>query len=178
MSSSERRPPEVVWALEAATNPSVLRLHTMLELTKRTIVTCPPGTPDAPLDQLLIVPGIRSIDLHRYLVRLNLHPHADAATVWSTAMGSLMPSWGRPVEPSELEPDPRPFPIDYDGPRAVAESAEMAGSQPLLGALFRVHGVAEAILEPGRVVVRPGRLFDWQHLQPRVLAALADPVTR
>ena len=178
MSSSERRPPEVVWALEAATNPSVLRLHTMLELTKRTIVTCPPGTPDAPVDQLLIVPGIRSIDLHRYLVRPQPPPARRRGHGVVHGDGIADAVMGRPVEPSELEPDPRPFPIDYDGPHAVTESAEMAGSRRLLGALFRVHGVAEAILEPGRVVVRPGRLFDWEHLEPRVLAALADPVAR
>ncbi|MEX0754813.1 MAG: hypothetical protein WD556_06805 [Actinomycetota bacterium] len=169
--------PEVVWAVEAAANPSVLRLHTMLELTKRTIVGCPPGDPGAPLDLLLVIPGVRSIELHRYLARLNLYPGADIGGVWSAVVGSLMPSWGRPVDPPEIEHDPRSFPVDDNGPRRVAESFEMAADDPILIAMFRVHGVAEAILEHGRVGIRPGRLFDWEHLHPRVLAALAEPST-
>jgi hypothetical protein len=54
------------WFVEGATNPSVLRIHVTDELTLRTIETCPPGVAPRPLDRLLQVPGVRSIDLHRY----------------------------------------------------------------------------------------------------------------
>jgi hypothetical protein len=167
--------PEVAWALEGATNPSVLRLHTMLELTKRTIVACPPGDPGAPLDLVLMIPGVRSLDLHRYVARVNLHPHADDAAVRSAITGSLMPAWGRPVDLPEPEPEARPFQLGEPGPRRVAESLEMAGDDPLLSALLRVHGVAEAIAEGEEVRVRPGRLFDWELVAPRVVSALAEP---
>ena len=107
--------------------------------------------------------------------RALLHPHAEAASVGSTITGSLMPVWGRPVELPEPPPEPRTFPASGAGPRRVAESLEMAGEDPMLSALFRVHGVAEAIAEDGAVRVRAGRLFDWDHVQPRVVAALAGP---
>ena len=86
-----------------------------------------------------------------------------------------MPVWGRPVDLPEPPPDPRAFPAAEAGPRRVAESLEMAGDDLLLSGLFRVHGVAEAIAEAGQVRVRTGRLFDWDHVQPRVVAALAGP---
>ena len=54
------------WALSRATNPAVLRLHTTLELTPATIETCPPSEPPHPLDRLLEIRGIRSMDLHRH----------------------------------------------------------------------------------------------------------------
>jgi hypothetical protein len=48
----------------------------------------------------------------------------------------------------------------------------MAGLDPTLAALFRVPGVAEAILEAGRVWVRPGRLFTWEDVEASVSWAL------
>ena len=54
----------------------------------------------------------------------------------------------------------------------MAESPEMAGPDPTLAALFRVPGVAEAILEAGRVWVRPGRLFSWEDVEASVRWAL------
>ena len=65
------------WALSRATNPAVLRLHTTLELTAATIETCPPSEPPHPLDRLLEIRGIRSMDLHRHVARLNLLPGSD-----------------------------------------------------------------------------------------------------
>lgn len=159
--------------MEESANRAVLRLHTRLELTKRTILTFPPGAPDAPLDLLLMVPGIRSIDLHRYRARLNLEPDADPAAVAVAASGALMPAWGRALE-MPVEPEPRAFAASVAPGRRVAESLEMAGDDRLLGALFRVHGVAEAIAEDERVTVRPGRLFSWERVEPGVLAVLAD----
>jgi hypothetical protein len=60
------------WALEGARNRSVLLLHTTIELTRVTIQPCPPARAPWPLDRLLSIPGIRSMDLHRYRARLNL----------------------------------------------------------------------------------------------------------
>lgn len=54
----------------------------------------------------------------------------------------------------------------------VAASPEMAGLDPTLGALFRVPGVAEAVLEAGRAWVRPGRLFSWGEMEGSVRGAL------
>ena len=59
-------------------NPSVLRVHTTEELTDRTIVTCPPAIPPAPLERLLALPRVRTLNLHRYQCRVNLRPGADA----------------------------------------------------------------------------------------------------
>ena len=59
---------------------------------------------------------------------------------------------------------------------SVAESAEMAerSREPTLVALFGVHGVAEAILGEGLVLVRLGRLFRWHDgARSQVIAALA-----
>jgi hypothetical protein len=50
----------------------------------------------------------------------------------------------------------------------VAESPEMAAPDAILVALFPVPGVAEAILEAGRVWVRPGRLFSWEGVETSV----------
>ena len=68
----------VRWAIQAVANPSVLRLHTAEELTDRTIVTCPPALPPAPLELLSALPGVRTLNLHRYRCRVNLRPEADA----------------------------------------------------------------------------------------------------
>ena len=48
----------------------------------------------------------------------------------------------------------------------------MAAPDAILAALFRVPGVAEAILEGGRVWVRPGRLFSWEDVEASVRSAL------
>ncbi len=150
------------WAHSRASNPTVLRLHTSLELTQSTIETCPPSTPPYPLDRLLDIPGIRSIDLHRYRARLNLLPGSDPHAITRQVRELLAEEWGRA---SSKRDDPaRTFPMPYWGPRFVAESLRMAGSQPILRALFGVPGVAEAILEPGHVRVRLGRLFSWNEV--------------
>lgn len=54
----------------------------------------------------------------------------------------------------------------------MAESEQMAEGHPVLAAVFRLRGVAEAILEAGRVWVRPGHLFSWEELEPSVLDAV------
>jgi hypothetical protein len=82
------------WALSNASNPTVLRLHTSLELTQATIETCPPSTPRHPLDRLLEIPGIRSIDLHRYGVRLNLLPGPDRHAITGEVCELLVKEWG------------------------------------------------------------------------------------
>lgn len=64
----------MAWALERAANPTVLRLHATLELTRGTIETCPPASAPLPLRRLLGIAAVRSVDLHRYRVRLNLTP--------------------------------------------------------------------------------------------------------
>ena len=60
----------------------------------------------------------------------------------------------------------------YRGPRLVAESLRMAGSQPILRALFGVPGVVEAILDSGHVRVRLGRLFSWTEVEEDVRRTL------
>jgi hypothetical protein len=59
-----------------------------------------------------------------------------------------------------------------EGPRIVAESPEMAAPDAILAALFRVPGVAEAILEAGWVWVRLARLFPWDDVEDSVRWAL------
>jgi hypothetical protein len=54
----------------------------------------------------------------------------------------------------------------------VAESRQMAAGEPILEALFGVEGVAEAIVGDGMVLVRVGRLFRWDDVEPDVRAAL------
>jgi hypothetical protein len=151
------------WALSRTSNPTVLRLHASLELTEATIETCPPSTPPHPLDRLLQIPEIRSIDLHRYRARLNLLPGSDPRAITRQVCELLAGEWGRA---STKRDDPaRAFPVPYRGPRLVGESLRMAGSQPILRALFAVPGVVEAILEPGHVRVRLGRLFSWTEVE-------------
>jgi hypothetical protein len=85
--------------------------------------------------------------------------------------GALEARWGAPV-PLTGEPPPRAFEVAYEGSRIEAESQEMAVLDPRLAALFRVPGVAEAILEFGKVWVRPGRLFVWEEVEASVRRAL------
>jgi hypothetical protein len=147
------------WALLYAPNPAVLRLNTTGELTRATIETSPPATAPAPLDRLLRLEGIRSLDLHRYRARLNLSPGADAESIGRKAGAFLAEAWG-PASALRSEPARR-YPASYRGPRTVAESLQMAGSQPILQGLFSVPGVVEAILEPGLVRITLGPLFAW-----------------
>jgi len=162
--------PVTIWALSKASNPTVLRLHTSLELTRATIETCPPSTPRHPLDRLLEIPGIRSIDLHRYGARLNLLPGSDPHEITREVCELLVKEWGGA---SSKRADPaRTFAVRYRSSRLVAESLQMAGSQPILQALFGVPGVVEAILVPGHVWVRLGRLFSWTEVEEDVRRTL------
>ena len=163
--------PAVTWALERAPNPRVIRVHTTVELTRATIEKCPPASPPEELRSLLAVNGVRSLDLHRYRTRLNLDPGSDAKAAWDGVARAIEAAWGAPA-PLPGEPPLRAFEVAYQGPRIVAESPEMAVSDATLAALFRVPGVAEAILEAGRVWVRPGRLFSWEDLETSVRRAL------
>lgn len=160
----------ITWALSRPSNPTVVRLHTSMELTQATIETCPPSMPPPPLDRLLDIPGIRSIDLHRYRARLNLLPGTDPEAITQQVCGLLAEEWG--VASSKREDLARTFPVPYRGPRLVAESRQMAGSQPILRALFGTPGVVEAILEPGQVRVRLGRLFSWTEVGDQVRMSL------
>ncbi len=162
------------WAVEEALNPTVLRIHLTGELTTATIVTCPPATAPAPLDRLLAVDGVRSIDLHRYRVRLNLAPGVDRGLIASRVTDALREAWG---DPSVLQPEelPRAFAVDHKGPRRVAESLEMAAGDPFLTAAFGVDGVAEAIAAPHLVLVKLGVMFRWADVEPAVGAALEAP---
>jgi hypothetical protein len=120
---------------------------------------------------LLAVDGVRSLDLHRYRARLNLSPGCNAKATWDGVARAIEAAWGAP-DPLPGEPLPRAFEVAYEGPRIVAESPEMAAGDPTLAALFSVPGVAEAILEAGRVWVRPGRLFPWADVGDSVRWAL------
>jgi hypothetical protein len=50
----------------------------------------------------------------------------------------------------------------------------MAAPDSTLVALFRVSGLAEAILEAGTVWVRLGRLFSWEDVETSVRRALQN----
>jgi len=149
------------WAIEERlANSAVLRLHVDVPLTPETIESCPPATPPEPLDRLFEIEAITRIDLHRYRARLNLRPDADRIEIADHARGVLTAVLG---PPAELMPDagPRAFVAAYAGERRVAESPSMAEGVPLLEALFDLDGVAEAIVAPGLVLVRLGRLHAW-----------------
>ena len=161
----------MLWAMEVVPNPSVLRLHTTEELTDRTILTCPPGTPPAPLDRLLGLPEVRTLNLHRYRCRVNLRPGTNAIAVGDAVEKSLLTTWG-PPEPLPPEEEPRAFAIRREGPMVVAESYEMAGD-PVVLTLFGVQGVVEVVSGKGMVLVRLGRLFRWSAVQPDVVRALS-----
>lgn len=161
------------WAFEPAANPSILRVHTTVELTSRTIETCPPAEAPSPFDAVLELPSIRSIDLHRYRARLNLHAGMGAEDVRAAVAEALARAWGPEAELPEEEPA-RAFEAPAWGPRVVAESLEMAGDHPVARALFRVEGVAEVIAETGVAHVRLGFLFRWADREAAVHDALAD----
>jgi hypothetical protein len=160
------------WVLEEqVANPSVLRLHVDEQLTPETIVSCPPSPPPAPLDRLFEIEAVTRIDLHRYRARLNLRADADREEAASNARGVLAAFLG---PPAELLPDegPRAFVSAYAGDRRVAESPAMAEGLPLLEALFDLDGTAEAIVAPGLVLVRLGRLHTWTDVAAGVAAVV------
>ena len=160
------------WSLSRTPNPTVVRLDTSLELTQATIETCPPRVPPHPLGRLLGLPGIRSIDLHRYRARLNLLPGSDPDALARQVSEFLVGEWG-PASSSVDDP-PRAFAVWHRGARLAAESREMAGSQPILRAIFGVDGVVEAILEGEAVWVRLGRMFSWTDVEEDVRTALKE----
>jgi hypothetical protein len=165
------------WALETATNPSVLRIHVARQLTDRTIVTSPPADVAMPMAGLLELEAVRTIDLHRYRIRVNLAQDADRVATERHVRDVLRPAWGD-EEPLGADPGPRAFEVGSHAPRVVAESAEMASGHPLLEALFIVDGVSEAIAGEDLVLVRLGRMFGWGDVQPVVARALAGYASR
>jgi hypothetical protein len=102
------------WAIEPATNPSVVRIHVAEELTDRTIVTSPPADVAMPVAGLLEIEAVRTIDVHRYRIRLNLRPGSDRVRTAAHARDVLVAGWGEPIR---LEPDegPRAFEVAYRG---------------------------------------------------------------
>jgi hypothetical protein len=160
------------WALEATPNRAVLRIHVSHELTDRTIVTSPPAELEYPLAGLLELDAVRTIDLHRYRVRVNLRSDADRDATAVHAGAILTSSWG-PARNLEADAGPRAFQVRHEGVRTVAESAEMALGHPLLEAVFAVDGVSEAIVGDDLVLVRLGRLFAWPDAEAHVIRALA-----
>lgn len=160
------------WAFEDVTNPWVVRLHIDLSLTDETIVTCPPADAPPPLDRLLQVKGVRSIDIQRYRVRLNLEYGASRTNAARTGSAFLLGHWGEPSPLPEVH-RPRAFQVDRRGPRVVAESLRMAGDDMLLRALFGVDGVEEVIAAEGVVLVKLGRFFGWADREAAVSAAIA-----
>jgi hypothetical protein len=159
------------WALEGVANPSVLLLHVDAALTDETIVTCPPAVAPEPVDRLLEIGAVRSLDVHRHRVRLNLRPDAEVTVVAGHADEVLAHVWG-PSTPLVGDPGPRAFEARTTGPRTVAESPRMADGNPLLEALFTVPGVAEAIVAEGLVLVRLGRMFSWSDTESDVIDRL------
>jgi hypothetical protein len=162
------------WAIEGALNPTVLRIHVTETLTDRTIVVCPPEEAPAPFDAMTSIEGVRSLDVQRHRVRVNLLPGGGRGEVSRAVAGVLRASWGTAVS---LPPDegPRAFSIAHTGPRLVAESPVMAaqhGDLTLIRA-FEVPGVVEAIAGEGLVLVRLGRLFAWDDVEAEVSSALA-----
>jgi hypothetical protein len=121
----------------------------------------------------LEIDGVRSIDLHRYRVRLNLTADAERGAVLSAVTALLRAAWGDPA-PLLVEELPRAFQIAHEGPRHVAESLQMAAAaeEPVLERLFGVQGVTEAIAGDGLVLVKIGRLFRWDDVETDVRAAL------
>ena len=164
----------MTWALERAPNPRVIRVHTTVELTRATIEKCPPASPPEGLRSLLEGERVRSVDLHRYRARLNLDPGCDARAAWDGVARAIEATWGAPA-PLPGEPPPQAFDVAYEGPRIVAESPEMAVPDATLVTVFRVPGVAEAILEADMVWVRLGRLFSWEDVETSVRRALQSP---
>ena len=159
------------WALEDAANPTLLRLHVDAALTDATILTCPPGAAPEPIDRLLEIEAIRSIDLHRYRARLNLRADADRATALRDVSEVLEHAFG-PALALTPDPGPRAFETEVTGGRRVAESPAMAAGHPLLAAVFAVEGVSEAVAGEGVVLVRLGRLFAWSDREDAVQASL------
>jgi hypothetical protein len=160
------------WALEATPNPAVLRVHVGHQLTDRTILASPPAELDYPLAGLLELDAVRTLDVHRYRVRVNLRPDADRDVAAAHAGEVLASDWGL-ARILEADAGPRAFQVRHVGPRTVAESAEMAAGHPLLEAVFGVDGVSEAIVGDDVVLVRLGRLFAWAEAEPLVIRALA-----
>ena len=163
----------ICWAFERVANPTVLRLHVTAELTTETIVTYPPDRPPTPLDRLLALEGVRSLDLHRYRCRLNLEPSGGRAEIARLAGAVLGEAWGE-ESPLLIEELPRAFEVRHVGLRKVAESPAMASGDPVASALFGVAGVSEAVVGNGLALVRLGRLFRWEDVEPRVRQALRD----
>ncbi len=160
------------WAIEDAPNPAVLRVHVDVALTDETILTSPPAAAPEPIDRLLELEAIRSLDIHRYRVRLNLWPGAGPTETLGHVAGVLEAAWG-PAADLEPDPGPRAFAAAVAGARTVAESPAMAAGHPILEAVFGVGGVSEAIVGDGMVLVRLGRLFGWDERQEAVQVEIA-----
>ena len=177
--SGGRTPPRIMirpdrWALEAVTNPSVLRLPSLGSAHRSHDRVVPSGdcagaAGSAALDPRRALAGL----LHRYRVRLNLGPDGFAGQATVPATETLTEAWGTDAF-LDADEGPRAFQVAREGDRQVAESLEMAEGHgdAMLMALFAVEGVAEAIAGKGLVLVRLGRLFRWDECSDAVVAAL------
>jgi hypothetical protein len=163
----------VGWAFEPVKNPTVLRVHTVLELTDSKIATCPPHTAPAPLDGLVERPDVRSIDLHRHRFRVNLAPEASPEGSRATVRTLLEGVWGPEVHPRPHREPPRSFPAPAVERRHVVEGVEMVRGDALMAAVWSCRGVVEVQREGAELRVWLSPLYRWGDVADDIGAAVS-----
>jgi hypothetical protein len=164
----------VGWAFEPVKNPTVLRVHTVLELTDSKIATCPPADAPMALHGVLQLPGVRSIDLHRHRFRVNLAPGASLEGLRATVRTLLERAWGPEIHPRPHREPPRSFPAAPVERRHVVEGVEMVKGDALMAALWRCRGVVEVQREGAEVRVWLSPLYRWDAVADDIGAVLGS----
>lgn len=166
-------------------NPHVVVFHTESRLTEEIVETYlvrSPGTARGWIRRALDLPGLRVLSLNAYRIRVQKQKRARWRPLLDPFEQLLREELGIEGICDLIEEECRRRRFAWHGEsldRRVFEGRLQARSCPVAGKLFRLHGVAEVIIEGHEVEVRKCPLASWRELAPeveRILEAAREDV--
>ncbi len=168
-------------------NPHALVIHVDRLLTGQIVETylssagaTNPGWPGW-VRAVLALPGVRVLSINAYKIRLQKHKDAGWRDVQPAFEAILRERLGvqQVLDLLHRESPRRRFAWHGERlARTVYEGTVQAAADPLASELFRVHGVAEVILDGHQVEVRKCPLCDWSEMDPEIERRLARMPSR
>ncbi|MBM3213963.1 hypothetical protein FJZ36_03495 [Candidatus Poribacteria bacterium] len=166
-------------AREVPLNPNIVLYHVDVPQTREIVEAYRVGFDSArqPFSGIIDC-GAESVHVTRYRWAIRKPRDKDPLDFMAAVEPGICEWAGIDAIPAlrERSERSRAFEVPSDatlaGRREVYEGSRPAEQNPLAAALFNVHGVAEVILDPLRVRISRGALFEWSALEPAISAVI------
>lgn len=154
-------------------NPHALLIHVDELLTEQIVETYLEARPEQPawIREVLSLPGVRVLSINAYKIGLQKQKHA----CWHDVQGPFEAILGTGLGVRQITDlvsnESRRRRFAWHGPpltRAVYEGRLQASVNALAAELFRVHGVAEVILDGHEVEIRRCPMCDWGQMSAAI----------